>query len=209
VKPTFQFKELGRLGYEEGLARQQSAHAEVVAGGQPLLMSLEHEPVYTLGRRDMPNQFIPEAETSIPVIRTDRGGEITYHGPGQAVLYVILSLERFRLTLPDLVFGIEGAIITAAAEFGISAQRKEGWRGVFAGPRKLASIGLAVHHDVTMHGLAMNVENDLAPFSQIHPCGLPIEMCSLASLGVAHPGRAAVGRRLAELLSGALRSAIE
>lgn len=206
MKAAFRFLELGRLGYEEGLAEQQSAHARVVAGEPPVLLSLEHEPVYTLGRRDLPNQFLPEAVTDIPVVRTDRGGEITYHGPGQAVVYVILPLERFRLTLPQLVNELEQAIITAAAELGIAAERKEGWRGVFVGRQKLASIGLAVHHDVTMHGLALNVENDLAPFANINPCGLPVEMCSLASLGVPHPDREAMGHRLATLLAGRLRS---
>ena len=204
MKTAFEFREMGRLGYEEGLACQQGAHAEVVGGAPPILISLEHEPVYTLGRRDMPNQFLPEAITEIPVVRTDRGGEITYHGPGQAVLYVILSLERFRLSLPDLVYELEQAVITAAGEFGITSQRKEGWRGVFTGAQKLASVGLAVHHDVTMHGLALNVENDLTPFTHINPCGLPIEMCSLRSLGVSHPGRAAMGRRMATLFATGL-----
>lgn len=203
------FRELGRLAYERGLAAQKSAHAEVVSKGKPLFLSLEHDPVYTLGRRDMPNQFLDNNEAGIPVVRTDRGGEITYHGPGQAVVYVFVPLSKYKLTLPQLVHKIEQAIIDTAATFSVVAERIEGWRGVFVGRQKLASIGLAVHHDVTMHGLALNVDNDLAPFRKIHPCGLPIEMCSLASLGKKSPGRAAVGWMLADALAAQLAAVLD
>ncbi len=202
------FRECGRVSYEHGLDLQRRAHDEVRGGSAPILLSLEHEPVYTLGRRDAPDRF-KERDESIPIFKTDRGGEITFHGPGQAVVYLILPLDAWRLTLPNLVEAIEQAIIDVAASFGLLAERKEGWRGVFVGAQKLASIGLAVHRDVTMHGLALNVDNDLAPFHKIHPCGLPIEMCSLATLGVAGPDRAAIGRQLGERLAALLRAQLE
>jgi lipoyl(octanoyl) transferase len=206
---VIRFRELGRLSYEEGLTAQKSAHAEVVANGKPILLSLEHDPVYTLGRRDMPNQFLSQNEMGIPVVKTDRGGEITYHGPGQAVVYILLPLTPFRLSLPDLVFRIEQAIIDVSAGFGVAAERKEGWRGVFVGPQKLASIGLSVHRDVTMHGLAYNVDNDLTPFSKINPCGLPIQMCSLATLERATASRGAVGWLLADALATGLGAVLD
>lgn len=203
------FQEVGRVSYEEGLALQRRLHAEVAAGAKPVLLSLEHDPVFTLGRRDMPNQFLSGAKDDIPVVKTDRGGEITYHGPGQSVVYVILPLERYRLTLPALVEHIEQAIIDVAGTFAITADRKTGWRGVFVSEAKLASIGLAVHHDVTMHGLALNVSNDLEPFTRINPCGLPIRMCSLVTLGKTPPGRAAVGWMLADFLAARLGAVLD
>ncbi len=202
------YREAGLVGYDEGLALQQEIHAEVLAGGTPTLLSLEHPPVYTLGRREAPDRFKQERPGDIPVVKTDRGGEITYHGPGQAVVYVFLRLEPWRLTLPKLVEAIEQSIIDLAASYGITAERKEGWRGVFVGPQKLASIGLSVHRDVTMHGLALNVSNDLTPFHHIHPCGLPIEMCSLQSLGIEGLTRAEAGRRLAERLAELLKATL-
>lgn len=206
---AFRFRELGRLGYAAGLAEQHRVHAEVVAGAAPALLSLEHDAVFTLGKRDLPNQFLDTGPGDIPVVRSDRGGEVTYHGPGQAVVYVILKLTPLKLTLPGLVHEIEQAIIDVAAGFGITAGRREGWRGVFVAGKKLASIGLAVHHDVTLHGLAVNVENDLTPFTRIHPCGLPVEMCSLQSLGAKVPGRAAVGWLTADALAHALGGVLD
>lgn len=206
---VIRFQEAGRISYEEGLALQHRLHAEVVAGAKPLLLSLEHDPVFTLGRREMPNQFLPGAKDDIPVVKTDRGGEITYHGPGQAVVYMFLPLERFKLTLPTLVEHIEQTIIDVAGTFGVVAAGKPGWRGVFVGDEKLASIGLAVHRDVTMHGLALNVDNDLEPFLRINPCGLPIRMCSLSTLGKKSPGRAAVGWMLADFLAARLGAVLD
>lgn len=202
------FLEGGLVPYEAALEWQRRLHAEVVAGAEPVMLSLEHPPVYTLGRRPAPNRFrVPVAE-SIPIVKTDRGGEITYHGPGQAVLYVFVALDRWRLTLPQLVGFIEQAILDFTAELGIAAQRREGWRGVFVGAQKLASVGLAVHQDVTMHGLALNVSNDLTPFTWIDPCGLPIEMCSLHTLGAVNVSRREAGRRVAERLAAHFRAEV-
>ena len=198
--------EAGRLDYEKGLALQKSLHDEVREGALPVLLSLEHDPVYTLGRRDVPDQFMAQQPEHIPVVRTDRGGEITYHGPGQAVIYVLVRLEPWRLTLPRLVGYMEEAVIRVARHWGYEAERREGWRGVFVGADKLASIGLSVHHDVTMHGLALNVTNDLEPFTHIHPCGLPIQMCSLETLGAPDAERGSVARQLAGELAERLRA---
>jgi lipoyl(octanoyl) transferase len=206
AKRLLRFRELGRLPYKDGLAVQQRYHDEVVGGADPILLSLEHDPVYTLGRRDAPDRFLAQPPMPIPVVKTDRGGEITYHGPGQAVIYIFVRLDAWRLKLPDLVCQIEKAIIDTGAAHGFSVIRKQGWRGVFVGDAKLASIGLSVHRDVTMHGLALNVENDLTPFQYIHPCGLPIQMCSLHTLGAAESTRAAAAWQVAEYLAGSLRA---
>ncbi len=203
------FIEGGRVPYESALEKQRELAAEVAAGGAPVLLSIEHPPVYTLGRRDTPNQFRTLAR-EIPIVKTDRGGEITYHGPGQSVVYILVPLDRWRLTLPNLVHEIEGAIIDDADMRGIMAERVEGWRGVFSESKKLASIGLAVHRDVTMHGLAINVDNDLEPFSRINPCGLPIEMFSYLTLGVDPlPQRDAVGRSIALFLAKRLKAQLD
>jgi lipoyl(octanoyl) transferase len=208
AKRILRFQEAGRVSYDAGLALQKELHAQVLAGAPPILLSLEHEPVYTLGRRPAPNRFHSAAPAKIPVVKTDRGGEITYHGPGQAVLYVFLALTRWRLTLPKLVHALEQAIIDTVAAHGIEAQRKCGWRGIFVNEAKLASIGLSVHHDVTMHGLALNVSNDLRPFGAIHPCGLDVDMLSMHALGAPTAERAAVGRELAARLAPRLRATL-
>lgn len=165
-------KSLGLLPYDEALIGQRKIHAEVAAGTRPnTLILLEHPPVYTAGRRTS----IEERPTDgTPVIDVDRGGKITYHGPGQLVGYPIIKLKN-RNDVVGFVREIETALIEVCKEFGIAAQRYCERSGVWLrdqeGDRKIAAIGIRVAQGVTMHGFALNVTPDLTAFDRIVPCG--------------------------------------
>jgi lipoate-protein ligase B len=180
---------LGRVPYAEGVELQERLRARVQAGelGEVLLL-LEHEPVYTLGRRsdagDLPLGEDWCRAQGIDVVRTQRGGKLTYHGPGQLVGYPIMRVSD----VPAFVGAMEGAIVDALGETGIQARPRsaEGreYTGVWVGERKLASIGVHISRGVSAHGFAVNVTNDLAPFTWVVACGLPsVSMTSLALEG--------------------------
>lgn len=139
---------------------------------------VEHEPVYTLGRHGRVENVLDPGGT--PVVRTDRGGDVTWHGPGQLVGYPILSLRHHRLGVRAYVERLERVIIGVAAHFGVVASTRPGLVGVWCGERKLASIGVRVQSGVTRHGFALNVCNDLEPFHRINPCGMA--GCAVTSL---------------------------
>ena len=166
--------QLGTIPYREGVALQETLRARRQAGELPdLLLVLEHPPVYTKGRRTEPGD-LPMGEDwyraqGIDVSDTDRGGRVTYHGPGQLVAYPIMAVER----VADFVHAMEGAIVAALADEGVEAEaRATPFTGVWAGDAKIASIGVRVSGGVTTHGLAVNVDNDLQPFEWIVPCGI-------------------------------------
>lgn len=165
-------KSLGLLPYDEALTGQRKIHAEVAAGVRPnTLILLEHPPVYTAGRRTSPDE---RPTDGTPVIDVDRGGKITYHGPGQLVGYPIIKLKN-RNEVVGFVREIETALIAVCNEFGIAAERYCERSGVWLrdgrGDRKIAAIGIRVAQGVTMHGFALNVTPDLAAFDRIIPCG--------------------------------------
>jgi len=144
---------------------------------------LEHPPVFTLGMAGRDEHLL--ATGDIPVVKIDRGGQVTYHGPGQLVAYPLLDLRRLRLGIRDLVAGLERAVIALTATHGIDAAGRREAPGVYVGTRKLASLGLRVRRGCSFHGLALNVDMDLEPFRRIDPCGLPgLEMTQLRDLGV-------------------------
>ena len=160
--------------YLDGWDLQRALHERRVGGEIPdTCLMLEHQPVYTAGRRTSPLDR-PLANPGIPVIDVDRGGKITWHGPGQLVGYPIFRLEGGERDLHLYLRNLEEAIIRALARFDLPAARKPDWTGVWTpdGARKLASIGVAVKRWVTMHGFALNVATDLARFTAINPCGL-------------------------------------
>ncbi|PKL94852.1 MAG: octanoyltransferase [Gammaproteobacteria bacterium HGW-Gammaproteobacteria-8] len=130
---------------------------------------LEHPPVFTQGLAGKPEHVL--APGDIPVIQTDRGGQVTYHGPGQLVLYPLLDLERLQLGVRCLVDRLEQVVIDLLGDYGLHAQRREAAPGVYVNGAKIASIGLKVRRGCTYHGLALNIDNDLAPFARINPCG--------------------------------------
>ncbi|MGA1561637.1 MAG: lipoyl(octanoyl) transferase LipB [Gammaproteobacteria bacterium] len=130
---------------------------------------LQHPAVYTLGRAGKPEHLLNPDDT--PVIQTDRGGQITWHGPGQVILYVLIDLQRRKLGVRALVHALESAVISLLAEHSIAAKTRADAPGVYVEEAKVAALGLRVHHGSSLHGLALNVDNDLAPYQRINPCG--------------------------------------
>lgn len=133
------------------------------------LWLLEHPPVFTLGRAGSESHVHDPG--AIPLVRTDRGGQVTYHGPGQLVLYVLVDLQRSGLSVRHLVHGIETAMIRTLARFDIAAARRDGAPGVYVDERKIGALGLRVRRGRSYHGLSLNVAMDLTPFDRIDPCG--------------------------------------
>jgi lipoyl(octanoyl) transferase len=168
--------DLGRTEYGKALGLQKELAARRAKGEIPdTLLLVEHDHVITLGRKTTPSNFRPQ---NIPVFQVERGGDATYHGPGQLVGYPILLLSDHDVRRH--VRGIEEAIIRTSRAFGVDGERVEGHPGVWVGGRKLASIGVAVTDWVTYHGFALNVNTDLSYFEFIRPCGLdPSTMTSL------------------------------
>ena len=172
---------LGSIEYREAVALQERLRERVQAGELPdLLLLLEHPPVYTTGRRSEPGE-LPVAG-AIDVVETDRGGKLTYHGPGQLVGYPIMHVPNVRAFVETM----EAALVAALREAGVAAHVREGreYTGVWVQDRKIASIGIHVSRRVSMHGFAVNVDNDLAPFGDVIACGLPgVRMTSLQAEG--------------------------
>lgn len=170
---------------------------------QDELWVLEHLPVYTLGIRGKFSDA-PSDASDIPIVQSDRGGLITYHGPGQLVIYTLIDIRRRRLGLKALVDLLEQSVIDLLVTQDIQAQRKVDAPGVYVEGRKLASLGLRMINGRTYHGLSMNVDMDMAPFEHIHPCGFEgLEMTDLARLGWSEDV-ASIGRLLAGEISSLL-----
>jgi lipoyl(octanoyl) transferase len=130
---------------------------------------VQHPPVYTQGLAGKPEHLLHS--TNIPVVKIDRGGQITYHGPGQIVAYLLLDLRRWKINVRELVRVMEQAVIDLLGEFGVAAQGREDAPGVYVGDAKIASLGLKIKNGYCYHGLAFNVDMDLTPFDNINPCG--------------------------------------
>jgi lipoyl(octanoyl) transferase len=166
------------------------------------LWVLEHPGVYTAGIAARPEHFAKRP--GIPLVRVDRGGQVTYHGPGQAVVYTLVDLERRRLTVRGMVALIEDAVIALIAERGASAEKRPGAPGVYVEGAKIAALGLRVRRGCCYHGVALNVAMDLAPFADIDPCGFPgLKVTQTSALGVAGDAQnlgLALASRIAALL---------
>lgn len=164
-----------------------------------VLWLLEHPPTYTLGQAGRAEHLF--APGSIPVVQVDRGGQVTYHGPGQLVLYTLLDLKRRRLPIRVLVRLLEQSVIDLVAGQGVRAARRSGAPGVYVEGKKLAALGLRVRRGCCYHGLALNVAMDLRPFCGINPCGYPgLQVTQLAELGIPWSVRETGKRLLDELL---------
>ncbi|MFH0783975.1 MAG: lipoyl(octanoyl) transferase LipB [Pseudomonadota bacterium] len=170
--------DLGLIDYAAAYALQL-ALAEKRRGGRPeddLFLVTEHPSTFTLGRRGgRENLMVTEEflrEKCIPLVQIERGGDITFHGPGQLVLYPIFHLHQAGLSVADYVSRLEEVMIRLAAASGVTAGRDPRNHGVWVGDRKLGSVGIAIRHGITFHGLALNVSLDLTPFSWVNPCGL-------------------------------------
>jgi lipoyl(octanoyl) transferase len=175
-------RHLGLLEYEPTWRAMQRFTEARSADTPDEIWFLEHPPVFTLGVNASRAHLI--APGDIPVIQIDRGGQVTYHGPGQLVVYPLVDLKRLRLGIRAFVTALERAVIDLAAEHGIVAACRRDAPGVYVAGRKLASVGVRVRRGGSYHGLALNVALDLEPFSRINPCGYEgLEMTQLATLG--------------------------
>lgn len=162
-------RELGRVDYQKTYQAMRELTAARVASSPDEIWLLEHYPVYTLGTHADAGHVLAPGDT--PVISTDRGGQVTWHGPGQLVVYVMLDLARARLGVRELVCRLERAVIDMLADYGIRAAGRPGAPGVYCGTAKIASVGLRIRNHASYHGIAVNVCNDLTPFGGINPCG--------------------------------------
>jgi lipoate-protein ligase B len=174
--------DLGQLPYRDAWALQEAAHAEVLAGGEERVLFVEHPPVITFGRRaGVARNLIASdeqlARLGVEVVQSDRGGDITFHGPGQIVAYPIIRLNDHRLSVGAYVHGLERMVVRTLEHFGINAAADAGAVGVWAEDAgqqaKVCAIGVRIKRGISLHGLALNVETDLAYFDLIVPCGLP------------------------------------
>jgi lipoyl(octanoyl) transferase len=178
-------RHLGRVDYEATWARMKAFTESRGAADPDELWFLEHPPVFTLGLNGRREHLL--APGDIPVVQVDRGGQVTYHGPGQLVVYPLLDLGRSGLGARALVCALERAVIHCVAAYGIEASGSREAPGVYVEGRKLASIGLRIRRNCSYHGLALNVAMDLEPFGRINPCGFAgLELTQLSALGVVH-----------------------
>ena len=174
----------GRVDYVRAVAWQEALVARRIAGGPDALLLLEHPPVYTLGRGADARHLGAADGGPVPVHRVHRGGEVTYHGPGQLVGYPIVGLRDLRPDLRWYLRSLEDVLIDALADLGVAARRRAGLTGVWVEDRKIASIGIALRRWVAWHGFALNVAPDVGGFAAITPCGITgVEMTSVAREG--------------------------
>ncbi|MFO1430748.1 MAG: lipoyl(octanoyl) transferase LipB [Candidatus Competibacteraceae bacterium] len=181
--PPLQVRQLGRIDYATAFTAMQALTEARDATTPDELWLLEHPPIFTLGLNGRPEHLL--APGAIPVIRVDRGGQVTYHGPGQLVAYVLLDLRRAQLGVRQLVTLLEQSVIELLAHYGIAAHAKPEAPGVYVGAAKIASLGLRVRRGCSYHGLSLNRAMDLEPFSRINPCGYPgLRVTQLYDLGI-------------------------
>ena len=185
--PALHIRRLGQVPYEptwqamreQTLARAGDAGANIADE----LWLVEHPPVFTQGQAGKPEHVL--RDIGIPVVPIDRGGQITYHGPGQVVVYLLLDLQRRHLKVRELVKLIEQAVIDLLAEHQVTAARRDGAPGVYVGDAKVAALGLRVRNGCCYHGVSLNVDMDLSPFAAINPCGYEgLAVTQLRDLGV-------------------------
>ena len=197
-------KPLGTVDYEPTWRAMQQFTAHRDARTPDEIWVLQHPPVYTLGIAGRA-EHLPRTDNGIPVIKVDRGGQITYHGPGQVVIYLLLDMRRLNLSVRPLVRRMEQAVIDLLAGYGMAAQGRTEAPGVYVNGAKIAALGLRIRNGCCYHGLALNVDMDLAPFHAINPCGYPgLEVTQMRDLGITGKLES-VGTTLAKHLCQALR----
>ncbi|HEY4369216.1 MAG TPA: lipoyl(octanoyl) transferase LipB [Steroidobacteraceae bacterium] len=184
--PTLRW--LGRVDYEPTWRAMQEFNDARDATTRDQIWFLEHPPVFTLGMNAKREHLLAPGE--IPVVQIDRGGQVTYHGPGQLVVYPLLDVRRLGLGVRQLVVALENAVISMVAEHDVHAVSRREAPGIYVDGRKLASIGLRIRRGCSYHGMAFNVAMDLEPFQRINPCGYSgLEVTDLTSLGVVSSGK--------------------
>jgi lipoyl(octanoyl) transferase len=190
---------LGRAPYEVVAARMREFTRGRGAETPDELWVVEHPPVYTLGQ-GADAQFGPKSANGIPLVHSERGGEITYHGPGQAIVYTLVDLQRRGVKVKEFVRLLEQGVIDLLGAFGVAADRRPGAPGVYVGGAKIAALGIRVTRGRAWHGVALNVDMDLAPFLAIDPCGYPgLQVTQARDHGIAGSAQE-IGLRLAQLL---------
>ena len=193
---------LGLVAYEPTWRAMQAFTQSRTSDTADQLWLVEHPPVFTLGLAGRREHVLSPGD--IPVVACDRGGQVTYHGPGQAVAYVLLDLRRLGIGVKELVRRLEQSALDVLAAYGVAGERRPGMPGVYVDGAKVAAVGLRIARGCSYHGLALNVENDLAPFERIDPCGYPgLASTRLADLGVRDKIHA-VQQRLADSLARCL-----
>ena len=199
-------RSLGRTDYEATWRAMQAFTGARDAATPDEIWLTEHSPIYTLGLAGRREHLL--RDNGIPALKVDRGGQITYHGPGQLIAYTLFDLKRARLGVRDMVRRIEASVVQWLDSVGISAYGKSSAPGVYvataAGEAKIAALGLKVRKGCTYHGLAVNIAMDLAPFADIDPCGFPgLDVTQLAAFGIARSVEAA-GAELAPIMAAQL-----
>ena len=191
-------KHLGLVDYTPTWNAMQDFTATRGADTADEIWLLQHPPVFTLGLAGKREHILQI--TDIPIIPIDRGGQVTYHGPGQVVAYLLLDLKRRGYGVREMVARMEQAVIDLLADYGIAACRRERAPGVYVADKKIAALGLRIKHGMSYHGLALNVDMDLSPFTHINPCGYAgLEATQLKDMGV-EPGLEQVSSQLGRLL---------
>ena len=180
---SLQIRQLGRVLYEPTWHEMQSFTDRRTAETLDELWFIEHPPVFTLGRNSKAEHLHDTGD--IQVVQSDRGGQVTYHGPGQLIAYVLLDINRRQLGVQSLVNLLEQTVINLLSDHGIFAERRTKAPGVYVENRKIAALGLRVRKGCSFHGLSLNVDMDLAPFSMINPCGIEdLEVTQISDLGI-------------------------
>lgn len=169
--PCLRVRRLGRVEYAPTFAAMQEFTATRTTETADELWIVEHPPVFTLGQAGKPEHLL--RDIGIPLVQIDRGGQVTYHGPGQVVIYLLLDLNRRQLKVRELVRHIEQAVIDLLAAHGVTAERHANAPGVYVAGAKIAALGLRIRRGCSYHGVALNVQMDLSPFAAINPCGYP------------------------------------
>ncbi|PKO82824.1 MAG: octanoyltransferase [Betaproteobacteria bacterium HGW-Betaproteobacteria-11] len=200
-------RHLGRVDYAPTFAAMQAFTLARDAATADELWLCEHPPVFTQGLSGKPEHLL--ADVGIPVVHIDRGGQITYHGPGQVLAYLLLDLRRRNLKVRELVTRIEQAVIDLLAGYGIRAERKAGAPGVYADGCKIAALGLRVKNGCCYHGVALNVAMDLAPYRAINPCGYAgLSVTQLADLCITPDAERDIGN-VGAALAAQLKAKLE
>jgi lipoyl(octanoyl) transferase len=202
VTPKLEVKSLGIQPYADTWKAMQDYTNRRGVTSQDQLWLLEHSPVFTLGQAGKPEHLLNPG--NIPVVHSDRGGQVTYHGPGQLIAYLLIDLHRARLGIRGLVTHLEEAVISLLAKHGINAISRQDAPGVYIEESKVASLGLRVRRGCSYHGLSLNVDMDLEPFSRINPCGFPGQQVTQLADWQKTPKLLSVGQELARHLADRL-----
>ncbi len=190
---TVSVKCLGERPYLEVLDEMKTFTQDRTEQTEDEIWVVQHPPVFTLGVAGKEEHLLSPGD--IPIVKSDRGGQVTYHGPGQLVLYLLFDLRRLKVGVRDLVTGIETAVINLLESYGVKADTIKGAPGVYVDQVKVAALGLRIRKGSSYHGLSLNVDMDLEPFARINPCGYEgLQVTDMKRLGIAEPSESVAGK---------------